>query len=128
MDEYKKEAAKAKANISPKSPRSAWGFRRMHVDVGKDGNNEFTPNDIKEIPGTIIQFKFHGKNNSVVESSFDKPCVPIDGGFSSGFIPVEDDSFDAVFNVLVPPHTRPIWFYDANDKNCQSGMVGSINA
>lgn len=128
MDEYKKEAAKAKANVSPKSQRSASGFRRMYVGVGKDGKNEFTPNNIKEIPGTIIQFKFHGKNHSVVESSFDKPCVPIDGGFSSGFIPVVDDSFDAVFNVLVPPHTRPIWFYDAKDKNCQSGMVGSINA
>lgn len=99
----------------------------MHVDVGTNGQNEFTPNDIKEIPGTIVQFKFHHKNHSVVESSFDKPCVPIDGGFSSGFILVKDESFDAVFNVLVQ-HTRPVWFYDAKDKNCQSGMVGSINA
>ncbi|KAK3955779.1 hypothetical protein QBC32DRAFT_16024 [Pseudoneurospora amorphoporcata] len=127
MDEYKREAAKAKANTSPKSQRPAWGFRRMHVDVGKNGKNEFTPNDIKEIPGTIIQFNFCQKNHSAVESSFDKPCVPVDGGFSSGFIPVKNEFFAAVFNILVQ-HTRPVWFYDAKDSNCKSGMVGSINA
>ncbi|KAJ4390288.1 hypothetical protein N0V85_007375 [Neurospora sp. IMI 360204] len=93
----------------------------MHVGVGKNGKNEFTPY------GTIIQFKFHQKNHSVVESSFDKPCVPIDGGFSSGFIPVNNESLDAVLNILVP-HTKPIWFYDAKDSNCKSGVVGSINA
>ena len=126
MDEYTKAAWEADTK-SPQSHRPVGGFRKMHVDVGKYGKNKFDPSDIQELPGTTIQFKFHHTNHSVVESSFDKPCVPLEGGFSSGFIPDRNDSFHAVFNIQVPEN-KTMFFYDAQGWNCQNYMVGAINA
>lgn len=98
--------------------------------MGLDGQLKFTPNNITELPGTLVSFSFHPRNHSVVQSSFDKPCQPLEsGGFSSGFIPTAVSPSGATFDIVVPDD-KPIWFYCAqvNGNHCQSGMVGSINA
>lgn len=77
----------------------------------------------------MVEFSFFPKQHTVTQSSFDKPCVPLDGGFSSGFIPTEQSPSGVTFEVTVKD-TKPVWFYCAQTKgeHCQSGMVGSINA
>ena len=77
------------------------------------------------LPVLIIQ------NHAVVQSTFDKPCVPQDGAFFSGFVPTQDNTTAArtTFTITVND-TKPIWFYcpQTNGDHCQKGMVGAINA
>ena len=101
----------------------------------KNGDLTFTPNDIKAATGDMVQFHFYPKNHSVVQSTFDQPCQPLEmnmpgtKGFFSGFMPVKPtDATVPSFTVMVKDATKPIWFYCAQGKHCQSGMVGAINA
>ena len=104
------------------------GVRQTTVDVGKNGLT-FEPNNIIEPKGTVVSFMFHPKNHSVVQSSFDKPCQPLSGGFSSGSIPVTTSPSGVEFVHTIDRDT-PIWFYcgQTTGNHCQSGMVGAINA
>jgi plastocyanin len=103
--------------------------RRTTVDVGKDSKLLFEPSNVTEPKGTVVNFIFHPKNHSVVQSSFDNPCQPLPQGFSSGFIPASVSPSGVVFEYTVE-NDKPVWFYCAQDtgKHCQSGMVGAINA
>jgi hypothetical protein len=78
------------------------------------------------------------QNHSVVQSTFDQPCVPIQNiqanktdAFFSGFMPT-NASLGATTNVLTYTihikDTKPVWFYCSQGKHCQAGMVGAINA
>jgi hypothetical protein len=78
------------------------------------------------------------QNHSVVQSTFDNPCVPIANimanktdAFFSGFMPT-NASLGASTNVLTytirVSDTKPVWFYCSQAKHCQAGMVGAINA
>jgi hypothetical protein len=67
------------------------------------------------------------QNHSVVESSFAHPCKHLLGGFSSGFVPVQQSPSGTIFDVLVEDD-KPMWFFCAQGRHCQSGMVGSVNA
>ncbi len=35
-------------------------------------------------PGDTVSFKFHPKNHTVTQSSFDAPCTPLYGGTDTG--------------------------------------------
>lgn len=130
LDAFKSKASGASASTSPSDGLPVGGDRIAHVDVGLGGLT-YTPNNITEPPGTIVQFNFRSANHSVVQSSFDDPCHPLanGGGFSSGFVPVAQTGPGVLFDIVVPD-TKPIWFYCAQTtkSHCQSGMVGSINA
>ncbi len=104
------------------------GVRKLTVDVGLNGLT-FTPNNITELPGTVVEFGFHPRNHTVTQSTFDKPCVPQENGFSSGFLATTKSPSGAVFQITIPDR-KPIWFYcgQVNGNHCQAGMVGSINA
>lgn len=78
------------------------------------------------------------QNHSVVQSTFDQPCVPIQNimanktdAFFSGFMPT-NASLGATSNVLTYTirvnDAKPVWFYCSQGKHCQAGMVGAINA
>ena len=78
------------------------------------------------------------QNHSVVQSNFNNPCVPIQNvqpnvtnAFFSGFMPTTASS-TATSQVLTYTirvnDAKPIWFYCAQAKHCQGGMVGAINA
>lgn len=47
--------------------------------------------------GDTILFTFKQKNHTATQSSFDKPCSPINGGFDSGFVPVGAEIVDGPF-------------------------------
>ncbi|UNI19259.1 hypothetical protein JDV02_005455 [Purpureocillium takamizusanense] len=129
LDAYKEKAKGAPTSAAPANGLPVGGTRVLHVDVGLNGLT-FTPNNVTELPGTVVEFNFNPKNHSVVQSSFDKPCQPLDGGgFSSGFIPTSSPKPGVQFQVVIND-TKPIWYYCAQTtgNHCQSGMVGSINA
>jgi hypothetical protein len=78
------------------------------------------------------------QNHSVVQSTFDQPCIPIQNmmanktdAFFSGFMPT-NASFTATSNVLTytirVKDEKPMWFYCSQGKHCQAGMVGAVNA
>ena len=52
----------------------------------------FNPDSIVAAVGEKVEFQFNSLNHSVVQSSFDAPCVPLNGGFFSGFMPVAQGS------------------------------------
>lgn len=60
--------------------------------MGSDGNGNaklaFTPSSVNVIKGSTVTFVFDGApgNHTVAQSSLFRPCVPLPGGFDSGFI------------------------------------------
>ncbi|KAF1980079.1 hypothetical protein BU23DRAFT_443963 [Bimuria novae-zelandiae CBS 107.79] len=105
---------------------------------GPNGSLTFSPDNVKAAVGDLVQFQFHPKNHSVVQSTFDQPCVPIQNvmpnmttAFFSGFMPT-NASLRATSQVLTYTirvmDTKPVWFYCSQAKHCQGGMVGAINA
>jgi hypothetical protein len=80
----------------------------------------------------------YSENHSVVQSTFDQPCVPIQNvmpnmttAFFSGFMPTNASAM-ATSKVLTYTirvmDAKPVWFYCSQAKHCQGGMVGAINA
>jgi hypothetical protein len=82
----------------------------------------------------MVQFQFHPENHSVVQASFDSPCVPINNvdssikGFFSGFMPAALETQGLLTFTIEVTSTDPVWFYCSQSTHCQGGMVGSINA
>lgn len=135
-------AAAAAAMATASSMAGAAGTVNTHVVQvgGPNGSVVFMPDNVKAMPGDLVQFQFNQKNHSVVQSTFDQPCVPIQNimanktdAFFSGFMP-NNRTFGSpsTANVLTYTirvmDTKPIWFYCSQAKHCQSGMVGAINA
>lgn len=71
------------------------------------------------------------QSHSVAQSSFDKPCQPLQGGdvpaFWSGMMPVTAESTTMPIFTIMVNDTKPIWFYCATGRHCQNGMAGVIN-
>ncbi|KAI1280038.1 hypothetical protein F5Y07DRAFT_387258 [Xylaria sp. FL0933] len=133
FDAYK---AKAQTAATPSTPPAntlpVGGLRKLHIDVGFNGELMFNPNNVTELVGTVVEFSYNPANHSIVQSSFDKPCQPLQrdgGGFAAPFVPTQQTPSGVTFEVTLT-NTDPIWFYCAQTKksHCQSGMVGSINA
>lgn len=61
----------------------------IRIDVGKNGLR-FTPEKVVAPIGTKLEFHYFPKKHSVTQSSFDKPCVPVDSAINSGFVPVAE--------------------------------------
>jgi len=99
----------------------------IEIDVGEDGNLAFDPNSVTAAVGDVLEFHFYSGSggHSVVESTFQSPCVPGSSTFFSGYIPGDDDG-TTVFRVDVTS-TDPIFFYCSLDHHCQAGMVGVVN-
>ncbi|KAL1749059.1 Cupredoxin [Schizophyllum fasciatum] len=105
------------------------------VVVGANGTLAFDPPFVAAAPRDTIVFEFQSKNHSVVQSSFDNPCSKLAkddvSGFSSGFMPVSNDTTSfPTFNVTVND-TAPIWVYCSQKSpadHCTAGMVMAINS
>jgi plastocyanin len=66
--------------------------KTIRIDVGKDGNFAFDPDNVTAAKGDMLEYHFHGLNHSVVAGDFKNPCQPAkSGGFNSGFMPVSGD-------------------------------------
>lgn len=105
------------------------------VQVGRSGDKlalVFSPDNVTAAVGDFVQFQFYPVNHSVVQASFDAPCVPFNnstspGGFFSGFNPLPTDTKTlSTFTVPILT-TYPIFFYCAQGRHCQQGFVGAIN-
>ena len=103
------------------------------IDVGADGGLLFSPENLTASVGDTINFHFYPRNHSVVQSSFDAPCVPLSSASSgnseviySGFFPVSEDESEQMFSMVVNT-TDPIWLYCSQGTHCQGGMDMVIN-
>ncbi|KAG9047883.1 hypothetical protein FS837_001274 [Tulasnella sp. UAMH 9824] len=98
-----------------------------NVIVGGAAGLVYTPSVVYAQPGDTVKFKFQFKNHTVTQSSFDYPCTPLHGGFTSGFNPVAPDAKKfPTFKVDVHD-TDPIWVHCEQVDHCPSGMVFAIN-
>ncbi|KAF8583202.1 hypothetical protein K439DRAFT_1653549 [Ramaria rubella] len=102
------------------------------IVVGGPGLLAYTPSNITAAPGDTITFEFHEKNHTATQAAFTAPCVPLAGGFNSGFNPVAAGTTSGfpTFTITVND-TKPIWAYcmqPGPPAHCPSGMVFSANA
>ncbi|KAH0544437.1 hypothetical protein FGG08_001464 [Glutinoglossum americanum] len=97
----------------------------VSIDVGENGL-VMAPNSATADVGDTVQFTFYSPGHTVVQATFDKPCEPSSGGFSSGSAMVTKTS-NKVFEINITS-TDPIWYYCDVANHCPSGMVGVINA
>ncbi|KAM0431859.1 hypothetical protein ACHAPT_005111 [Fusarium lateritium] len=101
---------------------------KVHVVKVGNGGLSFEPSDLKAAVGDVVEFHFYKGSHSVAQSSFDKPCEPLNStSFFSGDFDVTDKVSDEVFSVTVDSEA-PIWYYCAVPGHCQGGMVGVVNA
>lgn len=110
--------------------------QKVHVVSVASTNNTlaFFPDNLKADVGDMIQFQFRAGNHSVVQSTFDQPCSPINEhtnttGIFSGYQPVAASASAGdipTYTVMVAAKT-PLWMYCSQGKHCQAGMVMVIN-
>ncbi|KAI9889920.1 MAG: hypothetical protein M1814_004643 [Vezdaea aestivalis] len=125
----------AVAGNSSVTSSAALGSATRTVQVGVSTTLRYNPDSLSAAVGDTIVFEFNPLNHSVVQSNFANPCIPLAQsqsgavGFNSGFMPVPANSSLATkktFSVRVV-NTDPIWYYCAQVRHCQQGMVGVIN-
>lgn len=58
----------------------------IDIKVGNKGLN-FDPDTVTAKKGDLLNFFFYPGDHSVAQSTFDKPCVAVDNGPYSGFLP-----------------------------------------
>ncbi|KAK6347338.1 hypothetical protein TWF696_007407 [Orbilia brochopaga] len=116
------------------------GAQRCRADIidvlvglrNGDSKLVFTPEVIYQNVGEQVRFRFYPQNHSVAQSSFDSPCAPLGGassgaGFFSGFNSIDDaNQPNPTFTVNITSN-EPVYFYCAQGRHCQGGMVGIIN-
>lgn len=110
--------------------------QKVHVvSVGAtNGTLSYFPDNMKADVGDMIQFQFRAGNHSVVQSTFDNPCSPINEhtnttGIFSGYQLVSASMSAGnipTYTVMVSAKT-PLWFYCSQGKHCQNGMVMVVN-
>lgn len=103
------------------------------IAVGADGALLFSRETLNASVGDTLNFHFYPRNHSVVQSSFDAPCVPLSSASAgnsaviySGFFPVQEDVSEQMFSVVVNT-TDPIWLYCSQGTHCQGGMAMVVN-
>jgi plastocyanin len=103
------------------------------VTVGSmAGAKTFSPNNIKVAVGEMVQFQFAPKNHSVVQSTFDQPCQPVNQnsnvtGIFSGYMPVAANATSIPTFTILVNDTKPMWLYCSQATHCEDGMVMVIN-
>ncbi|RXW20279.1 hypothetical protein EST38_g5580 [Candolleomyces aberdarensis] len=121
---YSSTVALALAALAP----SAFGAI-LDVNVGPGGQFVYDPPYVHAVYGDIVRFHFNPKNHTVTQSAFDPPCVGLEGGFRTGFIPVPAGTNPLpVQEFNVPDNAgAPIWFYCGQTAHCGQGMVFAVN-
>ncbi|KAB5551036.1 plastocyanin-like domain-containing protein [Coniochaeta sp. 2T2.1] len=98
------------------------------VAVGR-GGLKFDPDNVVAQIGDVVEWHYLPANHSVAQSSFDRPCQPLnEHAFNSNFFPTKEGQNPQVFQIVVRDE-KPIWYYCAQTKgnHCQNGMTGVIN-
>ncbi|KAG8896446.1 hypothetical protein FRB99_008886 [Tulasnella sp. 403] len=107
---------------------SAVQARQLDIVVGGDAGLVYTPPVAYPEVGDTLRFWFRVKNHTVTQSSFEQPCTPLNGGFTSGFKPVDVNQTDNFPYFDVPVMDKnPIWIHCEQVGHCPSGMVFAAN-
>ncbi|KAF8883014.1 Cupredoxin [Infundibulicybe gibba] len=106
----------------------ALATRQFNVTVGANNQLLYDPPFIHANEGDIVNFIFNPKNHTVTQSAFETPCVPLYGGYDSGFMPVAADATKFPTFTVKVMDDKPIWGYCGQVNHCASGMVFAINA
>ncbi|THH10500.1 hypothetical protein EW145_g1281 [Phellinidium pouzarii] len=101
------------------------------VVVGLEGSF-YDPPTTDALEGDKIMFLFSGVIHGVTQSSFDAPCSPLQGGFSSGLTGTNNtpNAPIPVWELTISNVSETIWFFceaTQPESHCQAGMVGAIN-
>ncbi|TFK22263.1 hypothetical protein FA15DRAFT_695849 [Coprinopsis marcescibilis] len=108
---------------------TAFSHKVHEVQVGPNGQFRYDPPQIWAHPHETVRFIFNPKNHTVTQSAFDPPCVGLEGGFRTGFIPVPSAEDKVSIDFKVPENGgKPLWFYCGQTGHCGDGMVFAINA
>jgi len=107
-----------------------WG-QLIQVDVGVQGSF-YNPGTVSAGLNDIVTFIFGGAEHDVTQSTFENPCVPLPGGFSSGFAGRGNNFSEPspIWNLQITNVSGPLWFFcgaTIPTSHCASGMVGAIN-
>lgn len=97
--------------------------------LGADGKPmlRYSPDNVIANTGDVVKFNFMAANHTVTQSSFDSPCIAIDGGFKSGVrMNPKDEVGKETFEITVGDD-KPIWIYCGVATHCQQGMVFAVN-
>ncbi|ORY00879.1 hypothetical protein BCR34DRAFT_627887 [Clohesyomyces aquaticus] len=119
------------ASAAPYIPPTTGVIHRIFAgSTTANGGLHFEPENIVAEIGDLIEVHFLPKNHSFAQSSFDKPCVPLnDDAVFSGF-QFQTAAGEAP-NVFTFPvmDKKPFWFYCSQTagNHCQNGMSGVIN-
>jgi len=97
------------------------------VSVGAGGKIAYDPEYVTAAVGDIVNFVFHPKNHTVTQSAFETPCVPLYGGFDSGFNPVASETGPLPTFQIHVNDTNPIWVHCEQKGHCGQGMVFAVN-
>ncbi|KAG8907545.1 hypothetical protein FRB99_003703 [Tulasnella sp. 403] len=100
----------------------------IEIVVGGNVGNVYTPSVAYPEVGDTLRFSFRIKNHTVTQSSFENPCTPLPGGFTSGFRPVPDTQTDnfPYFDLQVKDK-NPIYIHCEQINHCPTGMVFAAN-
>ncbi|RKF81958.1 putative serine-threonine rich, partial [Golovinomyces cichoracearum] len=113
--------------VNPPMQMKSEGMTHNVVVGGKKGL-VFEPEQIHAAVGDMVIFQFMSKNHTVTQSSFDKPCEPMDKGMDSGFMPNPDDIMAPAPQVAMQvTGMKALWFYCKQATHCGKGMTFSIN-
>ncbi|KAG8718304.1 hypothetical protein FRC09_012862 [Ceratobasidium sp. 395] len=105
----------------------ARGYKKWKVTVGDNMKLRYNPQYVHAKVGDYIEFEFHPKNHTVTESSFNYPCSKLDGGFTTGFVPVASDEHYFPTRSFYVKDEKPHWFYCQQVGHCPAGMVFAVN-
>lgn len=91
----------------------------------------FDPAVLSAELGDIVTFVFGSGYHGAAQSSFESPCLPLDGGFNSGLVSALNASQPIQsWNLIITNISAPIWYFcqaTRPQSHCASGMVGAIN-
>ncbi|KAF9527728.1 hypothetical protein CPB83DRAFT_894913 [Crepidotus variabilis] len=98
--------------------------------TGKKGLG-FTPSTLMTQAGDVITFKFASGVHSVVQSTYDAPCVALSGGYDAGVHTVDNskdlNATDLPTEKLTINTDGPMWLFDRAGGVCFKGAVLAIN-
>ncbi|KAG8891792.1 hypothetical protein FRB99_003361 [Tulasnella sp. 403] len=113
---------------NPYSGSPSPSARTIEIVVGGAVGNVYTPPVAYPEVGDTLRFTFRIKNHTVTQSSFENPCTPLPGGFTSGFRPVPDtQTGNFPYFDLKVQDKNPIYIHCEQVNHCPTGMVFAAN-
>lgn len=123
---------------APLDARAAAPDHHSHKTIpvqvgGKPSRNaapvlRYNPQTVHARAGDMVEFNFRANAHTVTQSSFEKPCEALKGGFKTGLQTNTKDIDRAILKQFkVADDKKPLWFYCGAPTHCQKGMVFAIN-